>query len=65
MARRGWEREDLWDNPRANIRDGAGPVRVVTGEPDSDFKSRPVGFAPIGDWPKTKPTIRELFRRGR
>jgi hypothetical protein len=36
-----------WDRPHTSIRDTRGPERVEVGQPDPEFKSRPVGFAPV------------------
>lgn len=45
----GWR----WTWRVATLRDGRGPERVVTDDPDPNFKRRPVGFRP----PESEPQI--------
>jgi hypothetical protein len=35
-----------WERLSVALRDGRGPERVVTDQPDPTFKARPVGFRP-------------------
>ena len=45
--------ERTWDRPTTTLRDGRGPERVDTDQPDPTFQRRPVGFRPPEQEPAT------------